>query len=149
MAEVVHEVAGQGILVVQETLVEAIIVATGGVTTEMRGIGEDSGMIAHRVVEEMHTPVDMIAATDTTGRSMIAQRMILAVAPGEEDTAGTISIGVEVRWEWADAIRELGKYRVGVAIGISRASIVGGLVGNLSTYQWADISEIWHSMNSL
>lgn len=125
MAEVGHEVAGQGILVVQETLVEAIIVATGGVTTETRGIGEDSGMIDHRVVEEIHTPVDMIAATDTTGRSMIAQRMILAVAPGEEDTAGTISIGVEVRWEWADAIRELGKYRVGVAIGISRASIVG------------------------
>lgn len=105
----VHEVAAQGILVARETLVEAIAGATGEVTTETRDMGEDSGMIAHRVAEGIRTPVDMIAATDMTGRSMIARRMISAVAPGVEDMAERISIGVGVRSEWAGAIRELGK----------------------------------------
>lgn len=127
---VVHEV--EGILVAQETSVAAIGV-TGVVTAaETRVTGEDSGMIAHRVAEEIRTPVDMIAVTDSTGRSMIAQRMILAVAreTGEEDTAAErISIGVGVRWEWVDAIKGFGKYRVGWGdIGVSQASIVGWLV---------------------
>ena len=119
----------EGILVAQETSVEAIG-ATGVVTAETTGMGEDSGMIAHLVAGEIRTPVDMIAATDSTGRSMIARRMILAVAreTGEEDTAERISIGVGVRWEWADVIRWLGKYRVGGDIGVSQASIVGWLV---------------------
>lgn len=126
---VVHEV--EGILAARETSVEAIG-ATGVVTAaETRGTGEDSGMIAHRVAEETRMPVDMIAATDSTGRSMIARRMILAVAreTGEDTGAERISIGVGVRWEWVDAIRGLGKYGVGWGdIGVSLASMVGWLV---------------------
>lgn len=93
-------------------------------------MGVDSGMIAHRVAEEIRTPVDMIAVTGMTGRSMIARRMILAVAPatGEGDTAEMTNIGVGVRWAWVDAIRGLGKYGIGMNIEVSLASMVGWLV---------------------
>lgn len=97
-------------------------------------------MNAHRVAEETRTPVDMIVATDMIGRRMIAQRMILAVAREtvEEDTPERTSIGVGGRWEWVDAIRGLGKYRVGENISVSQASIMSW-VGCMTTYGWAEI----------
>jgi hypothetical protein len=138
VAEVVQE-AVQEILEARETSAEAITGATGEATTEMMDTEEGSGMIAHRVAEGIHMRVDLIAATDMTGRSTIGRRTILAVAlatgEGEEGTAETISIGVGVRREWADAIRGLGKYRVGRDMGFLWR-LVGWLVIFVYTGGW-------------